>query len=193
MVDEDFYARLGLTPLATRHQVEQRFFHLMHRRPPPPQEERRLLERAYLVLSNPQTRRAYDTRRGYALHPGFAAGEPERARRFFQKGVERGGAGDHGEACRLFNAALALQPWSAEYRSHLGLAWFRATGDRRRALDLCRRAVEQAPDDPVCRRNLASLFREGGLTRRAEALAGGGDGEVVRRCSGGEERHHCML
>ncbi len=165
----DPYRILDLPPLATRKQVEASF-HRLTRATAPGDGRRRLIEEAYLLLSDPLRREAYDRSRGYRLHPALEAGASWRASVLRQRGLKDLEAGRFEAACRAFRLAVACQPWVAEYRSLLGLAMAEGGQDLHRARELCLEALRLEPDDLSCRRRLATVYEKVGLRKRAQRV-----------------------
>ncbi len=166
----DPYKVLGLTPWATRREVETRYLELVAGSPPPPAPWRREIDRAYILLSDPRKKEAFDRSRGYRLHPGLAVGSPARARRHYEMGRVALEKGQARRAHRFFRLAASLQPWEAVYRSYLGLTKAILGHNGHRARELCREAVRLDPECPVCRRNLSLVYRKLGFRKRARLV-----------------------
>lgn len=168
MEKTDLYEILGIHPGATRKEVEAGYHRLISGSLEG--EKRCLVERAYLVLSNIGKRTAYDRSRGYILHPGLGAGSAEKARTFFRRGKKAMETGMWKQASRAFRRAVVCQPWEAEYRSFLGLAMFYSGVNIHRARELCLEALMLDPSNTLCQKNLAIIYENIGLKKRAQRV-----------------------
>lgn len=178
---DDFYQRLRVPTTATTEVIAANYNMLA--RPLSPERLRSLtddekrttaeeayrrLTEAYEVLSNPDTRSAYDRemRSGAAGAGGGVA---------FHKGRAALQSGDTQKALELFEVAYAEAPTEAQYRMYVGWARFLAADaedkeTRRAAHDLIKGAVLDAPDHDEGYLLFGYVYQSNGDIEKAEKL-----------------------
>jgi Flp pilus assembly protein TadD len=167
-----YYEDLGIPSRASRKAIEMAFWRWQGRRlaGQPEADARRRAEEAYMTLADPEKRRDYDRLLGLESHPAWTPSSPHRARASFERAEEMIKRGRNRRAVALLRRAVALDPGSATYRSHLGLLVARTGGSLREAAAHCRRAYEESPHERAIALNFAMICEMNGLHRRASGL-----------------------
>jgi len=170
-----FYADLGVSRGASQKEIETAFWRRREkwRRGEESEENLRKAEKAYLTLSHPPRRRAYDRLLGVGRHPAWTDEQPAMrvsARRLFRRCRSLMKRGDHRGALKLARRAAALDPGCALYWSALGLLIARSGGCLREAVRHAQRGYELEPAERRVALNLAAIYEKAGLRKRALKL-----------------------
>jgi Flp pilus assembly protein TadD len=111
------------------------------------------------------------------------------AEHYYQQGRARFERKEYHAAVHLLREAIKLDPTRAPYHYHLGIALIRNPRTRREAELHLAKAAELEPYNAQIRVKLGMLYKEAGLTKRAEqyfraALQLDPDNRVARREAG---------
>jgi curved DNA-binding protein CbpA len=105
--------------------------------------------------------------------PSVSIGGPQippaqKAEHFYQQGRARFERKEYHAAVHLLREAIKLDPSRAPYHYHLGLALIRNPRTRREAEEHLSRAAELEPYNAQIRVKLGLLYKEAGLTKKAD-------------------------
>lgn len=169
------YADLGVPRSASQKEIETALWLWRERwrRGDALEERLRKAEQAYLTLSDPCRRRAYDRLLGVSRHPAWKEERPRRtvaARKVFRRCQALMRRGDDEGALRMARRAAALDPGCALYWSALGLLVARSGGCLREAVRHGQRGYELEPAERRIALNLAAIYEKAGLRKRALRL-----------------------
>lgn len=138
----------------------------------------------------PSPRTQVESSGGEAI-PGVSTGEPQlppaqRAEHYYQQGRARFERKEYHAAVHLLREAIKLDPSRAPYHYHLGIALIRNPRTRRDAELHLARAAELEPYNAQIRVKLGLLYKEAGLSKKAEnyfreALQMDPDNRVAKR------------
>jgi curved DNA-binding protein CbpA len=183
MQSQNHYEILGITPQASREEVKRSYFRLAKAYHPDRhfeegmQEIKKELEElfsriteAYDTLTTPAKRSAYDSILSGKLQaavPARPLKPEEQAHRYFCQGKEAFEGKDFNKAVYFFESAASINPKNHIFLGNLGQALLCLSGQVHRAEEALRKAVTLEPDKLEYYIDLARIYEEGGLVRRA--------------------------
>jgi curved DNA-binding protein CbpA len=174
--DIDYYALLGVSREATEAEIRERFRSLAREAHPDRAPAWRRAEaeakfqdlaQAVSVLTNPESRKAYD----FELSLAKAAGAPGESDAIAQSYIAQGIAAfrekRYADAAGNFRLAIHRDPRDARSRHYLGLASARS-GDMRGAVKAIEEALALDPQNSRLLADAGAIFRQAGLLFKAE-------------------------
>jgi hypothetical protein len=167
------YDELGVTPGAGQKKIEEAYWvRRFAGGDTLPGSSLASADRAYLVLSDPLKRRAYDRRIGIGRHPAWAEerSRAAKARTTYRRALTLAGRRREGEALKLMKQCVRLSPDNALYRSSMALLMARTGHGVEKGVRFAMDAYRQSPADHGVVENVAAVCELAGLKRRASGL-----------------------
>lgn len=161
VAEQDYYAVLGVEPIATLAQIEEGYRKRGNMRlsdsatPEDRQAEAQrlvLVNKAYEILSSPALRYHYDLRRFRGRTP-----ENPKIENLFLAGCKLFRQHDNHGAIRALKKAVELHPHMPLYRTHLAIAYYEVNWPTL-ALEELKTALKIDPDHEFAQETLARLF-----------------------------------
>jgi curved DNA-binding protein CbpA len=183
MQKQNHYELLGIAPQASREEVKRTYFRLAKAYHPDRHFEEGMLEikkeleelfsritEAYDTLTTPAKRSAYDSilsEKPQEAVPARPLKPEEQADRYFSQGREAFEGKDFDKAVYFFESAARLSSNNHLFFGNLGQALLCLSGQIHRAEEALRKAVSLEPDKVEYHIDLARIYEEEGLVRRA--------------------------